>query len=563
MRRTLAPVLLAVAAATGSAPVLAGIADTKHNLSATSGNPVSAVSEERICIFCHAPHRSTTRTPLWNREDSRATYILYGSSTLDALPGQPTGTTRMCLSCHDGTVALGEVHSEPSEIEFPAGNRFLDPSTGGLTTDLADDHPVSFLYDDALAQQDPELVAPAAIPPPIGLDEQGEMQCTSCHDAHDDTYGKFLLVQPTGGALCTACHDKQGWSIGTHANSSAGWDGTPPDPWPGSADRTVADNACRSCHMPHTADQPLRLVRRSPEEQTCYGCHNGHVASLDLQAEFTKAYHHPVEQYQNDHDPNEDVLAAPRHVECVDCHEPHQARNQPASAPNASGALAGVRGIDETGQPVDPVQFQYEVCFSCHGDSTSANQAIPRSAGDINTRLEFASDAISFHPVVQTGRNNDVPSLLPPYTETSRIYCTDCHASDQADSGGSQGPHGSIYPHLLRRRYELDFQREDPAVYALCYECHSRSVLLNKDQSGFKEHKKHIEGEDSSCSICHDPHGIAAQNGDPTGNSHLISFDLRYVTPSNSGQLRFEDRGNRRGACWLTCHGKNHDPKSY
>ncbi len=546
-----------------TAPALAGVADTKHNLGATSGNPVSAVSEERICIFCHAPHRSTTRTPLWNREDSRATYVVYDSSTLDALPGQPTGATRMCLSCHDGTVALGEVHSEPAEIEFPSGQRFLDTSTGSLTTDLADDHPVSFVYDDALAQQDPELKPPGTISPPVALDEQGEMQCTSCHDVHDDTYGKFLLLQPTGGALCMSCHDKQDWSIGIHANSTATWDGTPPDPWPGSPDNTVADNACRSCHMPHTADQPERLIRRSPEEQTCYGCHNGHVASSDLETEFNKTYRHPVEQSFGDHTPDEDVLTAPRHVECVDCHEPHQARHEPASAPNASGALAGVRGIDETGQPVDPVQFQYQVCFSCHGDSTSATQTVPRSAGEINTRLEFGSDGISFHPVVTTGKNPNVPSLLPPYTESSLIYCTDCHASDQADAGGSQGPHGSIYPNLLRRRYELDFQAESADVYALCYECHSRSNLLMKGMSGFREHRKHIQGEDASCSICHDPHGISAQAGDPTGNSHLISFDLRYVTASGSGQLRFEDRGNNRGACWLTCHGEDHDPETY
>jgi hypothetical protein len=29
------------------------------------------------------------------------------------------------------------------------------------------------------------------------------------------------------------------------------------------------------------------------------------------------------------------------------------------------------------------------------------------------------------------------------------------------------------------------------------------------------------------------------------------------------GQLRFEDRGTFRGACYLRCHNVNHNPKTY
>jgi predicted CXXCH cytochrome family protein len=558
-----APAVVFAALLAAALEAAGGVGETAHNLSVSGPGEVRAGSEERICIFCHAPHRATTRAPLWNRRDSRASYLIYESTTLDAASGQPTGASRMCLSCHDGTVALGDVVSEPREIEFPPEHRFLDRETGSLETDLADDHPISFVYDHGLVAQDPELEDPLALPLPVRLDAEGQMQCTSCHDPHDDSLGGFLLVELTGGALCTSCHRLSGWQESSHARSLAVWDGTPPDPWPGSDDATVAGNACRSCHAPHTAAHPRWNLRRVPEEQVCLDCHNAHVARSDLEAEFEKPYRHPLELSDGVHEPTEDPLTAPRHVECVDCHDPHRARGETGD-PSVPSTLGGARGIDLEGQPVESVRFQYEVCFPCHGDGTDADQEIPRSAGEINTRLELAPDAISFHPVAQSVRDGDDPTLLAPYTPASQISCTDCHASDAADSGGPRGPHGSRHRFLLRRSYEVeDPSPESPVAYALCYGCHSRSVLLDGASSGFRAHRRHVVDASASCSVCHDPHGIASSLGDPGGNTHLINFDLRVVEPSLSGELRFEDRGFRSGACSLYCHGVNHDPMAY
>ena len=74
-----------------------------------SGQPFSG---GQICVVCHAPHNVATPVipPLWNHDLSTATYTVYSSPTLDAGPlGPPTGSTKLCLSCHDGTVALGEI----------------------------------------------------------------------------------------------------------------------------------------------------------------------------------------------------------------------------------------------------------------------------------------------------------------------------------------------------------------------------------------------------------------------------------------------------------------------
>jgi hypothetical protein len=191
---------------------------------------------------------------------------------------------------------------------------------------------------------------------------------------------------------------------------------------------------------------------------------------------------------------------------------------------------------------------------------------VPRRIVQLNVRLEFDPGNPSYHPVEAPGRNPDVPSLLPPLTTASTIYCTDCHdddASRRLGGSGPAGPHGSIHRPLLIRNYSTeDFTQESSLAYALCYRCHSRdSILSNRS---FKEHDKHVRGEGTPCSACHDSHGISTGQGTPLGNSHLINFDARLVSPDpGSGRLEFEDLGLFRGRCFLVCHGKVHDPKEY
>ena len=87
------------------------IANSKHDLSVSSPNPIRAIDEERICIFCHTPHNTDPQTPLWNRHSPTTHYRIYRSSTTDARIDQPSGPSKMCLSCHDGSLAIGLVRS--------------------------------------------------------------------------------------------------------------------------------------------------------------------------------------------------------------------------------------------------------------------------------------------------------------------------------------------------------------------------------------------------------------------------------------------------------------------
>ncbi len=537
------------------------IEQTKHNLSVTSSGSVRAAAETEICIFCHTPHVSSGPVaPLWNREDAGVVYTLYNSSTIDAVPGQPDGSSILCLSCHDGTTALGSVKSRTTDIEFLFGVTTMPPqSPANLGTDISDDHPVSFVYDAALAGNDGQLKDPSTITAPITL-ENGKVQCTACHDPHSDVFDKFLVVTNRSSDLCLRCHDRDYWSSSTHSTSTASWNGNGTNPWPHTPYTTVAENACENCHNPHTAQGKPRLLNYLAEENNCIYCHNGNVAQTDIVSQLAKSYTHNVYGFSQIHDPTEDAVVQDMHVECQDCHNPHAVRNQPATAPDISGALAGVEGVNRSGVPVYPAQYEYEICFRCHADSPNKfNSTTPRDVEQNNTRLEFDMSNPSYHPVEGPGANPDVPSLISPLTENSVIYCTDCHASDGTDA--PKGPHGSNFYPLLKYAYDkADYVDESPLAYELCYSCHDRSSILNDDSF---EHYRHVVKERTPCNVCHDPHGISNTQGNSTNNSHLINFDVHIVSADRFGRLSFEDLGTFSGRCYIRCHGRNHTSRSY
>jgi predicted CXXCH cytochrome family protein len=538
------------------------VAQSPHNLSASSPNPVRAASENLVCEFCHAPHATSPVAALWNRRQPAAGYIPYSSSTAVAQPGQPTGASLLCLSCHDGTIALGELVSRPNQVAMSGGVSTMPPGDGLTGTDLRHHHPISFEYSANLALQNGELAVPGSFDPRLKLDANGELQCTTCHDAHDNRFGDFLVMPDVASQMCTECHRETGWLQTSHSLSAATWNGQQQDPWPDSNLATVSDNACRNCHRPHAVDGGPRLLRYSAEEDNCEACHNGNVASKDVMAVLDQFSSHRVQDTTLAHDPVEPAVVDVRHVECADCHDAHATQ----SARVAGDVPANVRGVNLAGTEVTPAVATFQVCLRCHGDSP--NQAPPRTPRQIdqsNMRLKIQPNNPSFHAIATAGTNPDVPSLIFPLTEQSVIGCIDCHNSSSATSvGGSgpEGPHGSSIAPILARNYvTLDNTPESAANYALCYACHSRNSILN-DQS-FSEHDKHIREERTPCNACHDPHGISSTQGNPTNNSHLINFDTSIVFPRGNGLLRFVDTGQNSGSCDLVCHGEDHSNFDY
>ncbi len=535
------------------------IVTTKHNLSVSGTGTIKASSESEICIFCHAPHNARPDKPLWNRTDPGLTYTLYGSSTTQATIGQPDGASILCLSCHDGTIALGSVISRVAPITMAGGVTTMPSGVSNLTKDISNDHPVSFLYNAALAAADGQLLDPAGLTGPVKL-ENGKLQCTSCHDPHKNVFTKFLVASTQNSNLCVQCHTPSNWTSSVHYSSTKTWNGIAPNPWFHTTYTTVAQNGCENCHNPHSAGGKLRLMDFLPEENNCLDCHNGNVAAKNIQAEEAKTYRHNVYNYSGIHDPVENALVGTNHVECVDCHNPHQANSTAAVAPNVNGFLLGVKGIDQNGNLLNPAVYEYQICYRCHTNTPGMPPpAAPRKIVQTNVSLEFATSNPSFHPVVGARNNTEITgNLLPPNTASTILYCTACHASD---GSGSAGPHGSIYPHILKLQYlTADNTTESAAAYALCYSCHNRNNIINNVNS-FPRHRLHIVDERAPCTTCHDAHGIGSP-GTITNNSNLINFNTSIVSPSG-GIIQFTDTGLRHGTCKLVCHGENHNNLSY
>jgi hypothetical protein len=264
------------------------------------------------------------------------------------------------------------------------------------------------------------------------------------------------------------------------------------------------------------------------------------------------------------HDPAEAGVVQARHVECVDCHNPHATN---ASTGTLSGSLVNVRGIDINGAEVKNSAYEYQICLRCHADST--NKPAPHTTRQIvqnNLRLEFSTTNPSHHAVAGPGKNTNVPTLLPPWTTASTLKCSDCHNNNTGPATGGtgpNGPHGSIYPTMLERQYlTVDRTVESASTYALCYKCHDRNKLIGSG-SAFSRHGQHIVDLRTPCNACHDPHGISSTQGTTTNNSKLINFDTTIVKPSSAGVLKFVSTGTNKGSCYLLCHGENHGPYNY
>ncbi|MEW8506556.1 MAG: cytochrome c3 family protein [Candidatus Thiodiazotropha sp.] len=595
--------LISLSLLLSSITAYADVANTVHNLS-TSGpsETLKSGTEDRICIFCHTPHAAEPDTPLWNRR-SGGVYIEYKSSTMDAEAGNMSSSSELCLSCHDGTIALGDMITPSAASDL--GNTFI---TGRalVGTDLSDDHPVSIRYTFNLTGPDPDLVDPNTIDLPLW---NNELHCASCHDAHDDTHPPFLHKSSLNGELCTTCHQQHGsnwsWSGSSHATSNAIPNGV--SPWserkPLWAGLTVSENACMNCHAPHNAATPERLVK-DLEENTCYLCHDGTTAQTDILSEQQKFYHHPVEQTPSiGHDSMhiEDPFTMTLHVECEDCHNPHASYSSPplisfnpadpfnnfnhSTAPFINGSLAGVNGIDINGSLKPEAEYEYEICFKCHGVlgpsacgnnlrcSTADSYDMVRQDGIYNIREKINSGnplLVSYHPIESNNpsNNSQVPSLrsdIPLTTDSGLIYCSDCHNSNSSPAAGSTGPsgtHGSTHEGMLSLSYDFNPQNSTPLSNELCFKCHDSGNLYT-DQSF--PHSEHILNENIGCINCHDPHGSAT-------NEHLINF---LISSNVAGSLRqmtgagvyteptWLDNGLHSGTCWLNCHGQLHDGWDY
>jgi predicted CXXCH cytochrome family protein len=185
---------------------------SKHNLSVTGPGEIKSNSETRVCIFCHVSHNSSPEGPLWNHETTSSTnYRTYERITLTGKPEQPNGATKLCLSCHDGTIAVGAIRGilKPLTLEGVNHDGTIPASKkSNFGMDLTGTHPVSINFNQTTALATGHLKWPLDNNDKRDfLDANGYVQCTSCHDAHGSASDKYpFWKRKTFSEVCLACH---------------------------------------------------------------------------------------------------------------------------------------------------------------------------------------------------------------------------------------------------------------------------------------------------------------------------------------------------------------------
>lgn len=235
----------------------AGIVGTKHDLTPstprgwTTFSPAQQIYVSGVgkttekCVFCHTPHSVSDSYPLWNHQLSTAWYTNLPSPSqpewadLLTTVQQPDRGAKLCLGCHDGTVAIGGagVRNRPGRGTGPTitmtgvtAEGYMPTTAYGWVT-VSQKHPFSIAVNSQLITDkynqtycyDGEgtffrLCAPPAGDPvklrPTDNTYSGSggsgVQCRTCHDPHDDTRGDFLVKgNPDPGdntPLCNTCH---------------------------------------------------------------------------------------------------------------------------------------------------------------------------------------------------------------------------------------------------------------------------------------------------------------------------------------------------------------------
>jgi len=211
--------ILAVCLLAGT--VQAGISGSAHDFGAFGW------AQNQICLPCHTPHNAIVKDaagvvlggPLWNHQLSTATYTLYLDDSGNGVTGAVDTNSRLCLSCHDGTVAL-------DSFGGLSGNQQLTNVKALIGTDLSNDHPIGehaiWPTPTPAYLVDPSLRDAAHIMPLRKMaDGRLAVGCTSCHEPHNRKNTQHMLWvnnsgpattvdgrTVSGSALCMNCHKK-------------------------------------------------------------------------------------------------------------------------------------------------------------------------------------------------------------------------------------------------------------------------------------------------------------------------------------------------------------------
>ena len=422
------------------------VSNTKHNFSATATptlptgttRTVKATSQSEVCIFCHTPHyagvdgATDSLLPLWNHEATVAPYTPYNatvSNTLSGTPGVPGTSSKMCLSCHDGTVAVGSVLAVGNSVNITAGtpgagvtgitpttitmdgtNAGMIPDGSGATTgftsnlgtDLTNDHPIAFDYNAALATADGEIVDPGDVSVTGIIGTRVGRKAAGL----GATSSRFAAPLEAGKMECVTCHDPHIRGTGTDE------------------DRNIKFLRLNRFQQAQPVDNTFTIA----SDIGCMSCHRkeGWAQSSHAHTSATAQYESTSANLR-DFPANLQVWEA----SCMNCHDTH----------TVVGAKMLLReGNSDTNIPkVSGVSAQQETCFQCHGSAAKSVLQTPlpdlenlMSSGSHNV---LATEIHTIQPAATLIDGADTVNQDGDHVETQvlvdngsrHVECGDCH----------------------------------------------------------------------------------------------------------------------------------------
>jgi hypothetical protein len=264
------------------------------------------------------------------------------------------------------------------------------------------------------------------------------------------------------------------------------------------------------------------------------------VVAKDVKGQFNRLFNHEVA--------------------CTNCHNTHTVRTDTMAAipPEASYRLQqvsrvavlngapGTRPLFTSRAANDPAPAnEYEICFKCH------SSFVPLTPGQPDLAVLTNPNNTSFHPIQARGRNSNISyeAFEDGWSWDSLLFCSDCHGSDDALVNG---PHGSAYEHILKRRSFTSSMPQTMAPEDLCFTCHRWSVYGDGAADGTAQrasrfndpgshgHAWHVGLQRVPCYACHVTHGSVS-------NPALIA------TGRTPGIMAFTHNAGG-GTCTPTCH---------
>lgn len=233
-----------------------GINGTPHDLPLNvNGLTYSAGdSLNRICIYCHAPHNTYRLAdtiavganvaagsgpqansdydylPLWNHtlpaitpvfdtyDNGNGPEVGWKNAQSEVLTTAPGNVSLLCLSCHDGSIAVNSYGntSQPATSRATGSAMISTSYTIGQGNYLGNHHPIGFDYDAVQAADGEIRAADGTVYVTDGRDIRqflagdAKMECSTCHSVHNtgNSGESFLWRSDVASELCLTCHDK-------------------------------------------------------------------------------------------------------------------------------------------------------------------------------------------------------------------------------------------------------------------------------------------------------------------------------------------------------------------